>query len=313
MPQEPEQTWDGTGTAALDTRQLECFVAVATELHVGRAAARLHMTQPPLTRRISRLESDIGARLFRRTPTGMALTRAGTVLLERANRILGMMNQAVEETRMTGSGSCGLLSFGYDDEAIFGRLPALLHDFAAANPGVSIRLRRMSSAEQLEGLLDQALDVAVGHHAKLSEGLTAQRIQRQRTVLAVPAHAEPERQPIRLHDLATRSVVSYPSGRHLLRLVSPARDGHRNGSTFQETEARDIAECLAYVAIGVGVALVPESVSRMPVDGVEFVALLNGPEDVLTCVWRDEPTAVLAAFRDFMRGQDLDPSQQASA
>src|ERR1700739_651485 len=114
-PQPVFRVADTGRAAAVDSRQLECFIAVAEELNINRAAVRLHMTQPPLTRRIQRLEHDVGVELFRRTAAGMELTEAGGVFLEGAYRIVALSTRAVERARLASKGEVGHLSMAYYD------------------------------------------------------------------------------------------------------------------------------------------------------------------------------------------------------
>ncbi len=180
-----ERLWF-TAAGKLDSRQLECFVAVAEELNVSRAAARLHMTQPPLTRRIARLENELGAKLFVRTNTGMVLTDMGTTLLPRAYEVLDLLMETFSETQQRATRGPRLLTIAYEDELVFGGLPVLIGEFSGEHPGTTVRLRRVAVSEQIEGLRTRTYDLAIGAHGTIPDGLVAHTVQQQPAVLAVP-------------------------------------------------------------------------------------------------------------------------------
>ena len=154
-PQPVFRVADTGRAAAVDSRQLECFIAVAEELNINRAAVRLHMTQPPLTRRIQRLEHDVGVELFRRTPAGMELAEAGQILLERAYRIVTLSARAVERTRQASIGEVGHLSVGYYDSAILDAIPAIVSEFRHQYPDVKVSFELVPNRAQVDYLRDK--------------------------------------------------------------------------------------------------------------------------------------------------------------
>ena len=161
---------------ALDPRQLECFIAVAEELNLSRAAIRLHVSQPPLTRRIKRLELDVGAELFTRTPTGMQLTEAGHALLEPAYRIVALSTQAVDVARRAHPGELGHLTIGYYDSAILDGIPSLLREFASLHPGVSISFERVLKQTQIHQVRDGLLHIAFGRNYPQLAGMRSRPV-----------------------------------------------------------------------------------------------------------------------------------------
>src|SRR5689334_18608613 len=124
----------------MELADLRSFVVLAEELHFGRAAERLHVTQPPLTRRIRRLEAELGVLLLRRTTRRVELTDAGRELLVESRRALAALDAAVESVRRTHRGETGRLLVGSVSSAVDGFLPALVREFRLRNPGIEVSI-----------------------------------------------------------------------------------------------------------------------------------------------------------------------------
>jgi DNA-binding transcriptional LysR family regulator len=136
----------------MDLRQLSYFVAVAETRHLGRAAERLHLSQPPLTQQIQQLEAELGVQLFRRTPRGMELTQAGEELLRDALNIRSLVVQGAERAQRAGRGQAGRLDVGVYGSSIFGLVPQVLSAFHVAHPDVDLVLHHAQTPEQLPAL-----------------------------------------------------------------------------------------------------------------------------------------------------------------
>ena len=145
----------------MDLKQMRYFLAVAEERHMGRAAERLHMAQPPLTRQIHALEAELGAALFTRTPKGMELTGAGQTLLDEVPNLLQLAQRARERTRAAGRGETGRLDVGLFGSGVLDVIPRLLARFHAERPDVQIVLHTMTKAEQLEALRERRISVGL--------------------------------------------------------------------------------------------------------------------------------------------------------
>lgn len=167
----------------MEFRELEAFVAVAEELHFGRAAARLHLSQPALSQQIQRLEADLGATLLQRSSRAVSLSPAGTVFLDRCRALLGDVADAVEDARRAADGRSGLLSIGYVGSALYGLLPDVVARLRRLHPAIELTLTERKTAPQLALLLDDQQDVAIIHR--------------------------PERPPadLAIHDIETNDVV----------------------------------------------------------------------------------------------------------
>jgi LysR family transcriptional regulator, benzoate and cis,cis-muconate-responsive activator of ben and cat genes len=273
---------------ALDLRQLECFVAVAEERNVGRAAARLHMTQPPLTRRMTRLEHDLGVQLLIRDGSGATLTAAGEVLLERAYRLLRLSEHTVERTRLAGDGQVGQLLVGYFGSTIFGAVPRLLRGFLTAYPGLSVCLERAAKNDQADALLDGRLHVGFSRMYRDQPGLTVRKVLTEPLYAAVPAgHALLRQAEVRVADLRDEPLVVFPSAPRPSFADQITQICQEAGFTpHVAREAEDAVTALAYVACGGLVAVVPGSATALALDGTAFVPLSDGPRQDLSCLYR---------------------------
>jgi DNA-binding transcriptional LysR family regulator len=287
---------------AVDPRQLECFIAVAEELNLNRAAARLHMTQPPLTRRIKKLERDVGASLFRRTAGGMEITEPGAVLLERAYRIVALSASAIEKTRQARAGEVGHLAVGYYDPAILHGIPALLNRFLDKHPDVTVTFQLVRKQIQIEYLRDKLLHVGFGREYDDEPGISCRSVISEDLYVAVKgSEVAGPRQPMSISELRGKPLIIYPPtrpgfGDEVIHMCLEA-----GFSPVVAIEAEDAVACLAYVAIGAAIAVVPESAAKTHVHGVTFVPLLDAPPSRLKCVYLTANRApTLTLFRAFL-------------
>ncbi|MBA4799772.1 MAG: LysR family transcriptional regulator, partial [Rhizobiales bacterium] len=145
----------------MEFRQLRYFLAVAEELHFGRAATRLDMAQPPLSRQIASLEESLGVQLFDRSRSQIRLTQAGVVLQDHARQILDRMDTAQRETRLVGAGGAGRLRIAFVGSASHGLLPMLIKSFRSVYPEVELALSALNNAELHRALITREIDIAV--------------------------------------------------------------------------------------------------------------------------------------------------------
>ena len=145
--------------SGVELRHLRSFFAVAEELHFGRAAARLHISQPPLSQQIRRLEDELGARLFRRTKRRVELTPAGSAFLTEARQTLAQAERTVRAAQRAERGEQGELAVGYVTSATYGPLPDVIRRFRQRFPDVELRLQNLRSVEQRQALVDRRIDV----------------------------------------------------------------------------------------------------------------------------------------------------------
>ncbi|MDO9293047.1 MAG: LysR family transcriptional regulator, partial [Hydrogenophaga sp.] len=171
----------------MEFRHLRCFTVLAEELHFGRAAQRLAMTQPPLSMNIQQLESDVGARLFERNSRGVALTAAGLAFLPRAQALLEQAALAAREARDVGQGLVGQLQIGFAGTVLYRGLPQVLRDFAAAHPKLRLALRELSSSEQLVELVHDRLDLGFVHTTRVPAGFSQILVSSQPFMACLPS------------------------------------------------------------------------------------------------------------------------------
>lgn len=288
---------------ALDPRQLECFVAVAEELNLSRAAERLHMAQPPLTRRIHRLEVDVGTDLFRRTAGGMQLTESGEILLERAYRMIALSERAIERVRQGRSGELSTLDVGYYDSAILDGIPALMRPFTTQHPHVQVRFERTFKREQVDYLRDKVLHLAFGRHYPDERGIDTRVVAEERLLLAVNDHdTDKWPSPVQVDQLRGKPLIVFPAGRPEFADEVVHMCLRANFSPAVAIEAHDVVSAMAYVAIGRGVAVVPESATKTRTADVEFLPIADAPTTPLMCAFlsanRTPATDLFLSFLD---------------
>src|SRR4051812_16852229 len=286
------------GGGPVELRQLRYFVAVAEERHFGRAAERLHISQPPLSQHIRRLESEIGAPLLRRTTRRVELTSGGAVLLARARDILSAVDDATEDTRRASNGGFGRLAIGFTGSATYATLPALAGALREALPGVMLDLRgELLTPAQVAGLLDGSLDLGLLRPPVRERELEVELLWREPLVAVLPeAHRLARAGVVPLEELRDEPFVTYPS--HFRSVLHDAVEATCAAHGFRPRvalEASETATLVSFVAAGIGVSLVPDSVRHMTVHGAVYRPLGPGAAEVeLAVAWRrDDRTPVL--------------------
>lgn len=185
--------------------QLRAFVVVAEELHFGRAAERLNMTQPPLSRQIQKLERAVGVRLFERDNRKVELTTAGRTFLAEARRLLALASGALEQVQRIQAGSAGTVRIGFTATSAFGVLPSLLNLVSEAYPDIHLDLFEMVTREQISKLIDGELDLGLARPPFDKTAFASRLLYREELLLAVPSEGLPA-QPIELHLLWGRET-----------------------------------------------------------------------------------------------------------
>ena len=293
----------------IELRQLRYFVAVAEEMHFGRAAARLHMTQPPLSQTIMALEAGLGAALFARTRRSVALTPAGAALLPEARRILLQAEALPELARRAACGASGRLTLAFVSTADYSVLPAFLRNFRTHYPQVQIELREATSDLQLEELLQGRVDAGLlilPLPDKAQSELDCISVLSEPLILAAPEElpALQGKSEIALADLAEMPLIIFP------RRLAPAfhdailayfRDQGITPHVGQE--AIQMQTIIGMVSAGMGIALVPQSVSNLKRPGVAYKPLAAATPWIETGIaWRrDNASPVLHSFLDSLR------------
>lgn len=294
----------------MEIRQLRYFVAVAQTRHFGRAAERLHMAQSPLSQAIRQLEAEVGAALFVRTTRRVDLTPAGEALLHDALRILESVDAAQGRVRLIGEGRSGLLRVGATGLAAFRHLPRLARIAAREVPGLVLRfVPDLLTPAQERALHTDRIDLAVLRPPLRSEGLDSRLIARERLVLAVPAtHHLPDGEPVALAELRDEDFVVYGTPDSV---VAAAVTRACFAAGFLPRRAHEVAETtimLTLVAAGLGVALLPESVQSLRIDGVRYVPVADDVHIDLALAWRrDDPAPSLARLVEALEADGFLP------
>ncbi|HEX7645067.1 MAG TPA: LysR substrate-binding domain-containing protein [Burkholderiaceae bacterium] len=291
----------------LELRQLRYFVAVAEELHFGRAAERLHMTQPPLSQTIQALEACLGTALFARTNRSVALTPAGQALLPEARRLLQQVQGLPELARRAAAGETGRLALAFVSTADYSVLPSLLRQFREAYPQVAIELREATSDVQQEDLLEGRIDAGLlipPLSDKTAEALHYRTVLTEPLVAALPQGLHTRRGALQLERLRELPLIIFP--RHIAPGLHDAILAcfHDAGVAPRiAQEAIQMQTIVGLVSAGMGIALVPQSVSNLRRPGVEYRPLAGKVPMVETgLAWRRDATSpVLQAFLDLMK------------
>jgi DNA-binding transcriptional LysR family regulator len=291
----------------MELRHLRSFVAVAEERHFGRAAERLHMAQPPLSQQIRRLEAELGAPLLHRTTRSVELAPAGEVLLVRAREILAAVDGATEDARRAARGEFGRLAVGFTGSATYALLPRLAVALRSALPGVVLDLRgELLTPAQVAGLLDGSLDLGLLRPPVRERELEVEILWREPLVAVLPAaHRLARAAVVPLEQLRDEPFVTYPS--HFRSVLHDAVEATCAAHGFRPRvvlEASETATLVSFVAAGIGVSLVPDSVCHMTVHGAVYRPLGPGAAEVeLAVAWRrGDRTPVLERALGIVRG-----------
>ena len=268
-------------------RKLMHFIAVAEELNVGRAAIRLHMSQPPLSRSIQQLEESLGVQLFSRSYQGVELTSEGEVFLAEARKILQMVDRAYEVTNQAKLGEIGCLNVGYYGSGIFDTIPSILKAFKQTYPKVGITLINLKKNEQIQALRDRRIHVGFIRYMSEEPDIVTRAVASEAINVAMPEnHPLASKSEVTLLELSAEPLLLYPhSPRPSFadQVIAACRKAGFTPNVAHEAE--DGQSCLALVASGLGIALSPESLSKIGIPGVVYRPLIpNNWSAELSCI-----------------------------
>jgi DNA-binding transcriptional LysR family regulator len=292
--------WNPDQEVIVELRQLRYFVAVAEELHFRRAAVSLHVSQPPLSQQIRALETEMGCVLLKRTRRSVELTPSGETFLRDARGLLAGLDGAVATARRVAAGQSGRLRVAFVGSALLSLVPAIVHGFRTARPGVAIELRERPTVEGLRAVLDGTVDVGlVRAPIEEADELRCVRVLRERTVAALPTnHPLAALRRVPLGRLAAEPLVLFPReqapGFHDLLMRSLAATGAHPEVVQYAPETLTI---IGLVAAGIGVSLGAESMAHLSLDGVTYRTVTGAPHAELLAVSRaDDDSPLVAAF-----------------
>lgn len=262
-----------------ELNQVRCFLAVAEELHFGRAAERLNMTQPPLSRQIQILEHLLDATLFERTSRSVRLTPAGRTFLLEARRILRLAEGAAVATRRVAAGKAGAIHLGFTAASAYSCLPALVAACRDRLPDVDLLLHEMVSRDQAEALGAGQIDLALLRPPILLAGARSFLVATEPLVAAIPQDSPlAAREAITIHDFVDHPFIMYSpfEARYFHDLVAELFAG----AGARPREAQHLAQVhsvLALVSAGLGLAITPRASAKLQYDGVAFRPLIEQP------------------------------------
>ncbi|NED04173.1 LysR family transcriptional regulator [Streptomyces sp. SID6648] len=284
----------------MELRHLNAFLAVAEELHFGRAAKRLQMAQPPLSQQIRQLEKELGVQLFHRNTRSVRLTSAGETFLEPVRTVLDDLDTAVRAARSAGIGEYGRVTIGFAGASSHETLPRLTRAVRAAHPGLELVMTGQTYANTaLSRVADGSLDLGFVRLPVARPGVAHRVIDEEELVCALPSdHPLARRDTVPLDVLAGEAFVSFPanSGSTVRDAMTEACENAGFTPRIVQ-EAPDSYTILALVAAGVGVTLTVTSVQHIQQNGLVYRPLA-GPAVRLRAAlaWRaDNPSAALRA------------------
>lgn len=297
----------------MEIRHLRYFIAVGESLHFGRAAERLHISQPPLTRQIQQLEEELGAELFIRNNRRVVLTHVGERLLSEAKPLVAKFDALKVHVRELGAGRLGKLAIGFISVADYHVLPTLLHEFQARFPEVTLQLREATSDLQLNALRSDEIDVGIVVAPLTNPSLEFRALFKEELVAVLPASwpesgALNRTRPISVRELAEHPFVMFP--RHSAPGLFDAIAECCARASFTPRigqEAIQMQTIISLVSVGMGVALVPASLMNLGRAGVVYRPLKERSPMVTTgLAWKSSNASpTLRAFLDLVEKMKL--------
>ena len=292
----------------LELRQFRQFIAVAEELNFHRAAERLHMSQPPLTQALQRMEEELGVQLFERSSRNVRLTQAGTIFLDEARRTIAQAERAITTARQVAQGFIGFLRIVFVSSAMNVYLPPVLRAFHQQYPNVVLKLHERTSGQQIKEIQTEWADVGFLMPPVLdASDLQLKSVFRESLVVALPRHHRlAKNSRIRLQDLTGEPFVMLPPlqgpGLYAHIMVACARAGFTPRIV---QEAHHMRSLVGLVAAEIGVTIMPASLQdhlQTEVVYREFSDPDPPPQYDLAVVWRAANTSpVLQAFLTVVR------------
>ena len=289
----------------MELRQLRYFIAAAEEEHFGRAAARVHISQPPLSQQIQALETELGVDLFERVGRGVRLTRAGAEFLVHARTVLRQSSRAAEMAQRAGRGEVGTLEVGFVGSLAFTYVPWLIREFRSRYPDIGLALHECTIAQQTEWFTEGRLQIGLLRPPLTAPGIRMETLLNEPFAVALP----------RDHPLAALPEVPVAALSQETLIMLPRRVGlryysqvlgmcHRAGFSPEVVhEIGHLPTAVALVGAGVGLAVIPESLSLLRLPGVAFRPLAGPVEQVETAIaWRGgESLPAVDRFLDLAR------------
>ena len=285
-----------------DLRQIQCFIAVGEELHFGRAARRLFMTQPPLSRQIRSLEYELQIQLLVRTSRSVKLTPAGSVFLREARKLISLAENAASAAQRAASGESGVLHLGFTAGSSYTLLPKMLAQIEHSLKNVNLILHEMVTRRQVEALHTHTIDVGLLRLPLGKDNIESICVAREPMMLALPARHRLATGPMPTSaDLQGEPFITYDplDGQYFYELVNGMFSNAAIPTRYIQRVSQ-IHSILALVSAGQGIALVPESARVLHFDGIVIRKMKMRPIYAeLYLAWKtDNENPALPHFRD---------------
>jgi DNA-binding transcriptional LysR family regulator len=298
----------------MELRHLRYFLAVAEELHFGRAAEKLHISQPPLSQQIQQLESMLGFQLFHRTKRNVQLTEAGQVFLEETQQIFKQLEEAIEKGRQTNRGETGRLAVGFVSSAVYKILPPILRRFRTSVAGVSLELHELTSDRQIQWLQEGKLDIGFVRPPIARADFEIAAMFQEPLIVALPeSHSlcdsfecleTRNRAKISLSLLANESFIIFPrpvAPELYDRIIALCQQANFSPKVVQE--AIQMQTIVSLVAADMGIAIVPASIQNLQRTGVIYKSISETtPTSAIAAIWRkNKRSATIDRFVEVVR------------
>ena len=279
---------------ALTFRQLRYFLVLSEELHFGRAAQRLHISQPPLSASLRQLEEVLKVKLLLRNSKRVTLTPAGEAFQRQARRILEQLEDSQTLVQRIASSATGLVRVGFTPAMLFRGLPELLNRLQSRYPGIEIQLIERNSADQVEAVMQEQLDIGFIHSMPLPEGIESVILSDEPFLCCLPAHHHlAGRRALAVKELANEPIILF--GRDLAPHYYDRIIGLFHHADVKPHICHEVSHwltILALVANAMGVALVPQSLAKAGFSNVSFLPLTDSTTRHQShCIWRGDSEA----------------------
>ncbi|MEI2467004.1 LysR substrate-binding domain-containing protein [Niallia taxi] len=290
----------------MELRHLRYFVAVAEELHFGKAATRLNMAQPPLSLQIRQLEEEMGVQLFQRTKRSVELTEEGKVFLEKVYYLFKSLDESIETVRMVNRGEYGEIIIGFIATTAYDILPTIIKHYREKYPAIHVVLKQLTSAEQLSELKNGTIHIGIISEPTENEEFHLQMIKQEPMVVALPIEhpLSIQTDPIKLIELANDSFII--TGRmanqsHYDGVINACYQAGFSPKIVQETE--EMSTVISLVSTGMGIAIVPASMKFVLQNRVIYCDIRNNDFQTETAlIWKsNNHSPILHTFINFVK------------
>ena len=284
----------------MEFRQLRYFVTVAQELHFAKAAVRLQITQPALSKQIRVLENELEVELFTRTKRTVKLTKAGEVFFEQAQQLLEQAKKAIQLAKRTASGELGLLTIGFTPTATYTILPELMRSFRSSYPQVEVEMLDLSTEEQVQSLNQGIIDIGLLHPPIDSRALEIYPLLAEEFIVVLPQeHRLSSKESLMLGDLAPESFILHPrsEGPFLYDgFVQLCRQNGFEPQIIKKVNSHQSRICL--VSAGMGITFIPAGLKTTLNADLIYKPILDLPVKLeFAAAWRSlDITPVLQKF-----------------